>query len=397
MILDRLFGTAQLEFDKCLYPQVLNAVSRLDIHFFHTEITDDRAKIKIPLMSLSRFMKGSGLSDCVTVSKGGLFPFLARYKKRWGIAAGAALFFALTVLSTRVIWCVDVSGNHEIGDEYIKSVLAKLGCRPGAFISDIDFDILHNRFLMESEGIGWISVNMNGTHANVEVRETKPGVPSHGDGGEDYCNLAASEDGQIERVAAIEGKPQVKIFDTVQKGQLLVSGILSRDEGGIRLESASGSVFAKVRRDFEVRVPLDGTEKAYTGRKSEKKTLTFFSFDVNLFTNSGIPYELYDTIETKENVYLFDAVELPICVRRIRYEEYAQKEAHISEDEARSAALKLYREKLCETLGSAELLSKTTESSFDGSTYTIKCSIYCLADIAAPVPFTVKENSGDAG
>ena len=102
-----------------------------------------------------------------------------------------------------------------------------------------------------------------------------------------------------------------------------------------RLESASGSVFAKVRRDFEVSVPLDGTEKAYTGRKSEKKTLTFFSFDVNLFTNSGIPYELYDTIETKENVYLFDAVELPICVRRIRYEEYAQKEAHISEDEAR--------------------------------------------------------------
>ena len=75
MILDRLFGTAQLEFDKCLYPQVLNAVSRLDIHFFHTEITDDRAKIKIPLMSLSRCMKGSGLSDCVTVAKSGLFPF----------------------------------------------------------------------------------------------------------------------------------------------------------------------------------------------------------------------------------------------------------------------------------------------------------------------------------
>ncbi len=392
MLIDLLFGTAVLTFPAKRCAEILNAAARLDIHFRPPVTDKDITVLKIPLRSASPLLCSVCCADEIKLQTKGLLPFVLRYKKRWGIAAGALIFVFLTALSSNVIWSVDVTGNKNISDKYITDILANLGCRPGAFYSSIDFDTLHNRFLMESEGIGWISVNMNGTRANVEVRETSVGER---EADSTYYNLIAAEDGQIERIAAIEGKPQVKISQTVEKGQLLVSGILSREEGGIRLESASGSVYAKVTRNFSVSVPLKTEKKVYTGEKTEKKSVTFFSFNINLFTNSRIPYDFYDTIETEKRLYLFDTAALPVLVGTKEYREYENAFVTLTEDEAKDEAMRLYREKLKETLGTAQLLSKSTDISIENEVCTVSCSIYCLADIAKPAPFDIAQDSDD--
>lgn len=393
MLIDALVGYAVLTFPKNQCAKLLNAAACLDVRFSPIIENKDTAIIKIPLRCAAPLLSLLDFADEIKVEKRGLLPFLMRYRKRWGIAAGALIFVFLTALSSNVIWSVDVTGNKEISDKYITDILAELGCKPGAFYSSVDFDTLHNRFLMESDGIGWISVNMNGTHANVEVRETSDGVR---DPDTAFYNLVASEDGQIERIAAIEGKPQVKISETVEKGQLLVSGVFSREEGGIRLESASGSIFAKVTRDFSVSVPLKKEHKKYTGEKTKQKSVTFFSFDINLFTNSSIPYSFYDTIVSEKKLCLFDTVELPVVVSTKEYREYENVPLTLTKDEAQNEAMRLYRQKLRETLGSAQLLSKSTDIVFNEDACTVSCSIYCLADIAKAVPFEISnENSGE--
>ena len=392
MLIDLFFGTAVLTFPAKRCAAILNAAARLDIHF-RPPVTDGEITVlKIPLRSASPLLCSVCCADEIKIEKKGLLPFVLRYKKRWGIAAGALTFAFLTALSSNVIWSVDVTGNKNISDKYITDILANLGCMPGAFYKSIDFDTLHNRFLMESEGIGWISVNMNGTHANVEVRETSIGER---EADSTYYNLVAAEDGQIERIAAIEGKPQVKISETVEKGQLLVSGMLSREEGGIRLESASGSVYAKVTRNFSVSVPMKTEKKVYTGEKTDEKSVTFFSFDINLFANSRIPYDFYDTIETEKRLYLFDTAALPILVNTNEYREYENVPVTLTEAEAKNEAMRLYREKLEETLGTAQLLSKSTDVNIENDVCTVSCRIYCLADIAKPAPFDISPNGGE--
>lgn len=392
MLIDLFFGTAVLTFPAKWCAEILNAAARLDIHFRPPVTDSDITVLKIPLRSASPLLCAVCCADEIKTEKKGLFPFILRYKKRWGIAAGALIFVFLTALSSNVIWSVDVTGNKNISDKYITDILANLGCMPGAFYKSIDFDTLHNRFLMESESIGWISVNMNGTHANVEVRETSVGER---EADSTYYNLVAAEDGQIERIAAIEGKPQVKISETVEKGQLLVSGMLSKEEGGIRLESASGSVYAKVTRNFSVSVPMKTEKKVYTGEKTDEKSVTFFSFNINLFANSRIPYDFYDTIETEKRLYLFDTAALPILINTNEYREYENVSVTLTEDEAKDEAMRLYREKLKETLGTAQLLSKSTDVNIENDVCTVSCSIYCLADIAKPAPFDISPNGGE--
>ena len=137
---------------------------------------------------------------------------------------GALLSAVMIWLSGRVIWCVNVTGNSTVPDGEIIEILESLGCGVGDFFGDIDFDVLHTRFLMKSDNIGWISVNMNGTHANVEVREIIFGKEETKEGG--FYNVVAAEDGQIVRMAAVEGKPVCEIGDTVLRGELLISGAI---------------------------------------------------------------------------------------------------------------------------------------------------------------------------
>ena len=57
--------------------------------------------------------------------------------------------------------------------------------------------------------------------------------------------------------------------------------------------------------------------------------------------------------------------------------------------------MRLYREKLKETLGTAQLLSKSTDISIENEVCTVSCSIYCLADIAKTAPFDIAQDSDD--
>ena len=397
MILEAILGSAVLTFPSEFTPTIMNTVAVHDIRFRVLNSDGETSSIKILLTDLKRLK--SSLDDTVleqrSVTRSGLPPLIMRYKRRWGIAVGAVIFAVLISISGLFVWSVNVDGNKNISDKYIIDMLQSEGFGVGSRIATVNFDLLHNRFLIDSEGIGWISINMNGTHANVEVRETVPGTENEKS---DACyNLVAAEDGQIERVAAVEGKPQVKIFDTVQKGELLVSGVISRDEGGIRLESASGSVFAKVNRSFEVRVPLESERKTFTGNKKVNKSIKFFAFNINLFRNSGIPYDFYDTIVSEKQVILFNTVFLPVWTVSSSAEEYENKLCRVTEEEARNEATILYREKLREQMGDSELLTKSTEITCDGAEVVVKCELYCIADIAKPTELIIEGELQESG
>lgn len=397
MILEVILGSATLTFPSELTPKIMNTVAVHDIRFHILDSDGEASSIRILLTDLKRLRSAfdEPTWERISVHRGGLPPLIMRYRRRWGIAVGAVIFAVLTSLSGLFVWTVNVDGNKNISDKYIIDMLRSAGFGVGTRISTVDFDLLHNRFLMDSEGIGWISVNMNGTHANVEVRETVSGAENQKS---DTCyNLIAAEDGQIERVAAVEGKPQVKIFDTVQKGELLVSGVISRDEGGIRLESASGSVFAKVNRSFEVRVPLEQERKTFTGSKKVNRSLKFFAFNINLFRNSGISYDFYDTIVSEKQVVLFNTVFLPVWIVSSSIEEYEGKLCTITEEEARNEATVLYREKLREQMGDSELLTKSTEITCDGSEVIVKCDLYCIADIAKAAELIIEGELQESG
>jgi similar to stage IV sporulation protein len=309
----------------------------------------------------------------------GLPQYFRRYRNRPGIAAGALLFAVTLYLSTMFIWDIEIKGAENIPEEEITEKLAALGCGVGSFIPSINFYELCNDYLAETGNVSWISVNLRGTVAYVELRERV--MPEESEISDTPANIVAASDGIVERVEVYSGIAAVKAGDPVEKGQLLISGIIDSTAVGYRAIRAKGKVIAQTAALLEVEVPLDTTEKVYTGNTYNEKTIKIFGKSINLFIKGRNFYEKYDTIEEIRNVTLFDDLRLPMTVRTVTYREYTEQKRTMTEAEAASVAALRLSEEFAERFARADILSRTVESGLDGGVYRITCEVSCSEDI----------------
>lgn len=309
----------------------------------------------------------------------GLEPILRRYRHRYGIPVGIGMFIGILLLSSRFIWSMDVVGNEQISDDEVLARLEELGCSVGTYIPSIDFDRLHTDYLLAYDDTAWIAVNVSGTKATVELREmvTNPPVPD-----EDIpYNLIADEDGVIESLEVLRGDPVVEPGLLVRKGELLVSGV--RDFGErLGLVHARGKVYARVKREFTIEVPLIREVKIATGTEYSEKYLKILGFSIKFSGNTGnLPAEC-DKIVRESEVTLFDTIELPVSVQETVFREYTTTTEQITEDEAKTEAYRRLRAQMEQLLSEGELVSREIEAGMAGDKYVIVCQLELVRDIA---------------
>lgn len=328
----------------------------------------------------------SKLNIPLTVGEAKGFPALfRRYRQRWGILLGALIFAWITALSCCVVWDVEVTGNEKLDDGQIVRMLADYGFGVGSFFKKIDFDVLQNEFLLTTDEIAWISVNMVGTVAHVQVRENL-GERQLGDGVSGVANVIAKEDGQITEVQIRAGKAAVVINDVVRKGDLLISGVIAIGEDGLRYEHASGSVLARVNRQITVEIPKNGLQKVYTGEEFVRKSIIFFGKEIKLFGKSSIDNPTYDTILSEKNFSLPGGVVLPVHIREEKERVYVMEPHPLSDAQAYVEAMMKYREELDALLIDAEIVSAELSHYEDENVYRITAHLVCVTDIAATAP-----------
>lgn len=334
-----------------------------------------------------------GLCDAAAVAvqwgdQRGLPALLRRYRRRWGIPVGAAVFALLTALSCRVVWEVDVTGNEKLDKTQIIRMLSDYGFGVGSPFRFVDFDVLQNEFLLTTDEIAWISVNMEGTVARVQVRENLGGRRA-GENSTGISNIVAAEDGQIVEVQIRGGKAAVAIHDVVRKGELLISGVIAVGEAGVRYEHASGTVLARVNRQIMVEIPKNQAKKVYTGEENVRKSLIFFGKEIKLFGKSSIDNPTYDTIVSENCLTLPGGMPIPVGIRTERDRAYRMEPGSLSDAEAYVAAMQQYREELDALLATAEILSVESEHHADENGYRITAHLVCVTDIAAAAGVSV--------
>lgn len=320
--------------------------------------------------------------DVEVVREVGLPHLLHRYRHRPGIAAGALLFITTLCLSSMFIWNVEVKGAEHIPEEEIIGRLKELGCGVGSFIPSINFYVLCNNYLASTGDVSWISVNMRGTVAYVELRERV--LPEQIEKSDVPANIVAAADGIVQRIEVFSGTAAVKPGDPVVKGQLLISGVLDSQSVGFSAVRAQGKVIAQTAALLEVNIPLEITEKVLTGNVINEKTIIIFGKSINLFLKGRNLYEKCDTIEVIKNITLFDEITLPIILKTVTYNEYTEQIRTMTETEAGARAALRMSEEFAERFAASEILSRTTESGLYNGAYRIICEVSCVEDIGLP-------------
>lgn len=311
---------------------------------------------------------------------GGLPPLLWRYRKRFGLIAGALSFGLIIWASSLFLWQIEVVGNETLSDGEVLSILADQGFTVGSYLPSVQVRELCNACLLSDNRIAYLAVNIIGTHCEVQVRETKTVPPS--DESTLPSDLVADTDGQIWRLEVYSGQALLKAGETVRKGDVVISGLVEQPDGIFRLERAVGKIYAKITRDFSVTVPYEETVKIYTGEVIQKKSLIFFKKKIKLFKNSGISLPSYDTIETSNSIMLDQDLILPVGIETTEYRAYVTQTLKRSKNDVRRIAEDRMSALLSEALADSEVLSISRSLSFDEKGCTLSVSVYCIEDIA---------------
>lgn len=293
------------------------------------------------------------------IGKKGL-PFITnRQKKRMGILIGFALAAILIVILSTMIWTVSVEGNHKISEERIAEVFSSLGVTMGARRKSLDTTKIVDEALKAFEGeLSWASVNLDGSRAVIEVRESIP-VPPITDN-KTPCNIVASEDGVITKIHLYAGQEEIKVGSAVTKGDLLISGVKTNLDKSETLMHADGYVYAK----SEKKIISQFTENVFLkeGQERIKYTIYFFGLKIPIgFAKLGSSAYTVKTYLDSDNIAL------PIGIIRERESEYDSPAEISDENHRRLLAAKKYTDNLRELFEKSDIITK--EFSYSGEKY----------------------------
>lgn len=332
---------------------------------------------------------------CVeTVSAFGLPALFLRVLRRPGLLLGGLLGLVLLVLSGRFVWAVEVTGNETMSDKEVREILSACDFGVGTYLPGLEIPPLENRILISTDRLSWISINLSGTVARVQVVE-RVAADGNAETGTRPAHLVAAVDGQIEYFEIFRGVRAVAVGQAVRAGEVLVSGIYTsgEDEDALppRYTRAAGRVLARTEREIELFVPYEWEEKMHGDSSLVGITLHFFNFSWNFFENSGNAGGSCDIIETEKVFPVLGAHEIPISLTLRRSVPYTLASRTRTEKEALENAYLELEDALAALSGDVTLLGKQVATELLEDGVRIRCTLRCLENIACVREFEIGE------
>lgn len=211
--------------------------------------------------------------------RSGLPFFLRKCRGRSGLFAGAAAGMILMAVLSQFLWSYEIVGADHISEEAIRGVLAQNGIVPGVPKASLDVERVERGCLRQLDTLSWMSVNLQGCTACVEVREKdkKPEIMRL-----EPANIKAARDGVITDIRVRQGFTQIKKGSGVVKGQLLVSGVNQTGQGGTRFVRADADILAEYTEEKTLDLPAAFDYYSLTENKTDRKRLKCFWLELPL-------------------------------------------------------------------------------------------------------------------
>lgn len=310
----------------------LNITSRYGINLWNAKPSKHSINASMYISNYRKIRlaaKKSGVKTRIS-SKHGLPFFINKYKPRIGIPIGAAAGVILIILLSNFIWSVSITGAQTVSETKIKQVLSENGVKTGGYKNNLDVQKIERDTMLEIEEIGWMSVNITGNIASIEIKEKaqKPKI----DSSTTPCNIKAKCDGVITDIKSKKGNVQVKKGSGVAKGDLLVSGIIETKMNTLQYVRANAEVFADVvyKKESSIKSEYEytflGGEKTYRNRAF----LLWLEFPCSISFSS---YENSVFSESSQNVICNDTV-LPLGIKTSTQSDLISIEKKLTKSEA---------------------------------------------------------------
>ena len=321
-----LRGQVLVRVESAFPERVLNLCAARDLAFWDLQWESETAfTCRLSRADFRELRRAAGKLECsVTPLRRSGAPYtLRRLLSRPALAAGAVAVGLWLVLGSFFIWEFTIEGNETLPDEVILRALEEQGVGIGSFGLSLDGEDLRNRILLEVPELVWLTVNVSGCRASVQVRERVP-VPETVDR-KALSNLVARRAGLVLEIHAFSGVKCVVEGMSVEEGQILISGVEDTENFGARTTAGLGEVKGRTWHTLTAKLPLTVQKKVYAGEKTGY-SLIFGKKRVKFFGNSSIEGRNYDKI-TKRMKLSFLGVPLPVTVEQEKWQFFETQPA----------------------------------------------------------------------
>lgn len=367
-ILHFVLGYLSVEISGEFCERMLNLLSLHKISVWGIDRRDDKIFLLIKIRDYKKIRKIRGKTKIKIkiTDRHGLPFFIKRNRLRYGFFSGILMFFLIVYVLNLFVWRIEIVGNQTVEAAEIIKICEKIGLRSGIKKSAVDSYKMRDELLLNSDKLAWASVNLEGSVVTVNVSEIKNSAENS-----EYCNIVSDFNAVIKDIKVQKGSAEVLKGDAVQKGDLLISGVVSV-EGNTYFTNATGVITAEVEEKIPISVSINDVQKITAGRAYKKYAVDFFNVTFPLYLGKENRY--YDYISTKKAMYLFGK-EMPISLYSLEISPYTPYVYHKS-TEAITAETEQRFKKMLEEMGveDARITNVSTETTDTHciTTYTVK-------------------------
>lgn len=288
--------------------------------------------------ALKPLLRKTGTKASV-MRKYGLPFFMSKMQRRKIFVAGFICCMLFWILTSGYIWNIKIEGNYVLTEDVLLDYLEERDVRVSMKKSRLQIEELERSLREDYDVITWTSVQVKGTTLLIYIKENE--MPNYDQIGQsemtEGMDLIAAKAGTVSYIITRSGVPQVALGDTVEAGDVLVSGavpVYNEDTTVRKYQYVQSDADITLRYVESVSVKKDilYEEKVYSGR--QKKMVVFGINDREWDVRLGkIPFEEYDVSGEKKQLKLLDHLYLPVFYGRKTAQEYEMIRQKHTEDE----------------------------------------------------------------
>lgn len=378
-----LYGYVKIELSGKYVETVLNRLTNHKISIWSIKRMDERTvTFFIHLKDINQVRILMRRTGCQLrfIEKRGLPFYIKAIGKRTGVIIGIICFFLLFLIFSNVVFEVDINGaspdvEHKLGEK-----LREIGVKKGAFAFFLPSEQVIQQFISEEiDEVTWVGVKRKGTLYTFDVvektlpEEQEKVSPRH---------LVATKKAVIKKLFVEQGQVMVKEEDYVKKGDLLVSGIIGKEENE-KIVPAKAEVFGEVWYLASASIPLKTTFVTNTGRQDTNHLLRIGSFSVPFWGFNKEEFTDYEVVRD-EKIFYFINWRLPFTYVKETVFETERTERIYSKAEAVEVAKTMTKNDLLKKLrDDAEIIGeKVLQQNTHNGTVNVKIHYQVIEEIS---------------
>ena len=311
-------------------------------------------------------------------------PFkLKSLKRKQLYILGVTLFiFSLYILSS-FIWLIEIKGNSILKTKDILDYCNTINFSVGSHKSEISLTEIEKQLKNQFPEISWISINIKGTKATIQLRETLPKIDIIQYS--EPCNIIADKNTIIDSIVTEKGIPLVKKGDTVTKGETLVSGEIEITGNNDEIIKKYTHSFAKIRGRttyiISAKVPFVYYTKKYSENVKNSYKLKIFDYEFSIY-NPDINFKNYDTYNSLKRLSITEDYPLPFIFNKTINKEFEYIKKTYSFEEAKKRGEKLINNKILQIFDiNTDIIKKTYKYEKNDEELIVTANINVIEDI----------------